>query len=270
MATVHPTSHVSREADLAPDVEIGPLCVLTGRITLGPAVRLISGVHLNGPVTIGEGTTLYPGACIGFPAQDYKIKPGDPTGGVVIGANCIIREHATVHAATRADQPTTIGDRVFLMVNTHVGHDGRVGNNVVMVNNSAIGGHAQLYDNVTLGGASVIHQFDRVGRMAFVSGCSAISTDIPPFCMAWKRNQLAGLNLVGMRRAGMPRDHITTVREAYRRAFRSGVSKPEMLAVLQEIGRNCPPVSEIAEFVATAKRSLAKASSGVEADGPPE
>jgi UDP-N-acetylglucosamine acyltransferase len=178
----------------------------------------------------------------------------------------MIREHATVHAATKPDEPTRIGDRVFMMVNTHVGHDGRVGHNVVMVNNSAIGGHARLFDNVTLGGAALVHQFDRVGRLAFVSGGAAISTDIPPFCMAWKRNQLAGLNLVGMRRAGVPRDHITTVREAYRRAFRSGVSKPEMLEVLREMGRDCPPVAEIADFVASAKRSLAKASGGVESE----
>lgn len=270
MATVHPSSHVSKEAELAPDVEIGPLCVITGRVTLARGVRLLAGVHLNGPVTIGEGTTLYPGACIGFPAQDYKIKPGDPTGGVVIGAHCIIREHATVHAATKPDEPTRIGDRVFMMVNTHVGHDGRVGNNVVMVNNSAIGGHAQLFDNVTLGGAALLHQFDRVGRMAFVSGGSSLSTDVPPFCMAWKRNQLSGLNLVGMRRAGIPREHITSVREAYRKAFRSGVSKPEMLDVLREMGRHCPPVAEIADFVASAKRSIAKASTGVEAEDAPE
>jgi UDP-N-acetylglucosamine acyltransferase len=266
MATIHPTSHISKETELGPEVEIGPLCVITGRVSLARGVRLIAGVHINGPVTIGEGTILYPGACIGFPAQDYKVKPGDPTAGVVIGAGCLIREHATVHAATKQDQPTRLGDKVFMMVNAHVGHDGRVGNNVVMVNNSGIGGHAQLHDNVTLGGAALVHQFDRVGRMAFVSGSSAISTDIPPFCMAWKRNRLAGLNLVGMRRGGIPRDQITTVREAYRLAFRSGVTKPEMLAILRDLGRGCPPVAEMAEFVATATRPIAKASAGVDAE----
>ena len=266
MPTVHPTSHISKEADLAADVEIGPLCVITGRVSLGKGVRLIGSVYINGPVAIGEGTILYPGACIGFPAQDYKIKPGDPTAGVVIGANCIIREHVTVHAATKQDEPTRLGDKVFMMVNAHVGHDARVGNNVVMVNNSAIGGHSRLFDNVTLGGAALLHQFDRIGRLAFVSGGSAISTDIPPFCMAWKRNQLAGLNLVGMRRGGFPRDQITTVREAYRRAFRSGVSKPEMLGILNDLGRSCPPVAEIAEFVAAATRPLAKASAGVDSE----
>jgi UDP-N-acetylglucosamine acyltransferase len=198
--------------------------------------------------------------------QDYKIKPGDPTAGAVVGSDCIIREHATVHAATTPDEPTRVGNRVFMMVNSHVAHDGRVGNNVIMVNNSAIGGHAQLFDNVTLGGGALVHQFERVGRLAFVSGGAFLSTDVPPFCMAWKRNQLAGLNLVGMRRAGIPRDQITAIREAYRRAFRSGVSKPEMIAVLQEMGRGCPPVAEIAEFVAQAKRPIAKASGGVESE----
>jgi UDP-N-acetylglucosamine acyltransferase len=254
---IHPSAIIAKECELAPDVEIGPGCVLTGPVKLGAGVRLLGNVYLSGPCTIGEGTIIYPFACIGFPGQDLKLKPGDATAGVVMGKNCIIREHATVHAATNTTTPTTIGDRVFMMVNAHVGHDGTVGNNVIMVNNSAIGGHARLFDNCTLSGGALVHQFNRVGRFAFVSGGVACSCDVPPFCIADERNRVAGLNVVGLRRNGFPREHISVLTEVFRELFRTAaVPKNDMIRVLRERGRDCPPVLEMAEFVETAKRPL--------------
>jgi UDP-N-acetylglucosamine acyltransferase len=213
-------------------------------------------VYLHGPVTIGEGTVIYPFATIGFPAQDFKFKLGDPTAGVSIGNGCIIREHATVHAATGQVTPTTVGDRVFMMVNSHLGHDSKVGNDVVLVNNSAVGGHAQLGDGVTLGGAGLIHQHTRVGRLVFVSGGAGSSMDVPPFCLVPERNRIGGLNLVGMRRAGISREHITLVRQAFREALRPVVQRQEMVDILDRIGKDCPPVMEMADFVRDAKRSI--------------
>lgn len=254
--SIHPTASVARECQLADGAEIGPWCVLTGPVTLGPGVRLIGNVYLNGPCTIGEGTTIYPFACIGFPGQDVKFKLGDPTAGVVIGKHGIIREHVTVHAATKIDAPTTVGDKVFMMVNSHVGHDAAVGNNVVMVNNSAIAGHSRLFDNCTLGGASMLHQFNRVGRFAFVSGGVACSCDVPPFCIADERNRVVGLNVVGLRRNGFSHEHISALRDAFREFLRVSVPKEEMVRVLSERGRDCPPLLELGEFVRTAKRPL--------------
>jgi UDP-N-acetylglucosamine acyltransferase len=254
--SIHPTAYVSPQCELADDVEIGPACVIQGQVRLGRGVRLIGHVYINGPVTIGEGTVLYPFATVGFPAQDFKFKLGDPTAGVVVGANGIIREHATIHASTSRDTPTRVGDRIFLMVNSHIGHDAQVGNNVILVNNSAVAGHAILGDSVTLGGTVMIHQYTRVGRLAFFSGLTGSSMDVPPFCLVPERNRIAGLNLVGMRRSGMPREHITQVREAFRRALRPNIQRPEMIQILDEMGRDCPPVMEIADFVREAKRSI--------------
>ncbi len=254
MPTIHPTAIIGRECELAEDVEVGPFCVLNGRVRLGAGVRLIGNVYLDGVVTIGERTQVYPFACIGFPGQDVKFKRGDKTAGVVIGADGILREHATVHAATNDHTPTSIGDRVFMMACSHVGHDGRIGTGVTMVNAAAVGGHGQVGDGAILGGGALIHQFSRVGRQAFLSGGSAISTDVPPFCIASGRNMLAGINLVGLRRGGMPRDQITLVRAAYRAALRAPLTRTEMLDRLQELGRDCPPVAEMARFVAEAKR----------------
>jgi UDP-N-acetylglucosamine acyltransferase len=270
MPTIHPTASVSREAQLAPDAIIGPQCVLEGPIKLGPGTRLVGHVYLNGPVEIGANSILYPFSSVGFPGQDYKFKLGDPTAGVVIGDDCILREHATVHAATKPDAPTRLGNRVFMMAGSHVGHDGTVGNNVIMVNNSCIGGHARLDDQCTLSGGVLIHQFCRVGRLAFVSGGSALSTNVPPFCTAWGRNTLVGINLVGMRRNGIAREHITEVRRAFSDCFyRRGLPRGEMIELLTERGRDCPPVAELARFVAESPRPLATGRSRREASQAP-
>ncbi len=259
MPQIHPTATVSREAELDESVQIGPMCVVEGAVKLAAGVRLIGNVYIQGPATIGEGTTIYPFACLGFPGQDFKFKLGDKTAGIVVGRECLIREHSTIHAATNDHTPTTVGDRLFLMANAHIAHDCRVGNNVVMVNNSAIAGHSQVADGVTFSAAALLHQFNRVGRLGFVSGASSLTNEMPPFCVAWGRNQMIGVNLVGLRRAGIPREHITLIRRAYREAFRSRVSKAECLTILRQIGSECPPVMEMADFVASAKRAIVEA-----------
>lgn len=256
MPSIHPAASISPEAELADGVEIGPHCVLTGAVKLGPGVRLLGHNYIAGPVTIGEGTIIYPFACIGFPPQDVKFKPGDKTAGVAIGKSCQLREHVTIHAASNDHTPTTVGDKVFMMVNAHLGHDVKVGNNVIMVNNSAVGGHGQLHDNATLGGGVLVHQYGRVGRLAFISGGLAVSTDVPPFCMVGERNRLNGLNLVGLRRSGVPREQITVLRRVFREALWRVIRKDEMLRILDERAQGCPPVAEIAEFVRGTRRSI--------------
>lgn len=256
MANVHATAVVSGECELADGVVIGPYCTLRGRVTLGPGVELIAGVHLSGPITIGAGTRIWPGASLGFGPQDYKFKPGDPTAGVVIGSGCLIRENVTIHASTKPDAPTRVGDRCFLMVGTHLAHDARIGNDVIMVNGAGLAGHAEVGDNATLSGGAIVHQFTRIGRMAFMSGGTGVSMDVPPFCVVVERNRLGGINLVGMRRAGIPRDHITRTRRAFSEVFRRVVPREEALSMLLDRAEGCPPVAELAEFVRTTKRSI--------------
>lgn len=253
---IHPTACVSPRAELDDGVEIGPRCVIEGPVQLGRGVRLVGDAYVMGPCRIGAGTVIYPFACLGFPPQDVKFAPGNPTAGVVIGRDCIVREHATVHAATRADRPTRVGDRVFIMVNAHVGHDAVVGDGAVLVNNSALGGFAELGPGATLSGGCLVHQFTRVGRLAFISGGLAVSMDVPPFCLVGERNRLVGLNLVGLRRAGLPREHITELRRAFRDVLRTTLPRPEMVRMLQERGRACPPVAELATFIAETRRAI--------------
>lgn len=260
MPIVHPTALVSCEADIADDVQIGPYCIITGRVTLGPGTRLMNHVQIQGPVTIGAGATIYPFACIGFEPQDVKFKPGEATAGVVIGKNAIIREHATIHAATKIDVPTRAGDNLFMLVNSHIGHDAQVGHNVVMVNNSSFGGHAQIGDNVLMGGNSAVHQFTRVGRYAHIGGLAAASQDLPPFLICSTINRIGGVNRVGLRRAGFPRHYITAVMTAYTQILRNPMHNAQVVAKLRELAAStaCPLVEEMADFVASTKRGIAQ------------
>jgi UDP-N-acetylglucosamine acyltransferase len=258
MASVHPSAIVSPDAVLADDAVVGPHCSITGPVTLGPGVRLMGHNYLQGPLTIGARTLVYPFACLGFEPQDYKFKPGSRTAGVVIGEDCLIREHATVHAATNNEHPTRVGDRVFMMVNTHVAHDAAIGNDVVMVNGTGIAGHAVIGDRVTFGGNAVVHQFCRIGRLVMMSGDCAVSLDVPPFCMVSERNRIGGLNLVGLRRNGVPREHIVMLRKAFAELLRRPMPRAEVVAGLRERGvaGGCEPMLELAEFIASSKRGI--------------
>lgn len=258
MPKIHATAVVSKEAILADDVEIGPFCILDGRVTLGAGVRLLSHVNLFGPIEIGSETIVYPGACLGFPAQDFKFKPGMPTNGVKIGSGCIIREHVTVHAATKPERPTLIGDRVFMMVNSHAGHDARVHDDVVLVNGSLLAGHSEVESKAIVSGNVAVHQFNRVGRFAMVSGGSVISLDVPPFGIITGRNILRGVNVIGMRRNGFSAKDINIVRRAFREYLIKPCLREESLAGLRAGAAECPALEEIAVFIEKSKRGMAR------------
>jgi UDP-N-acetylglucosamine acyltransferase len=273
MPTIHHSAVIDPQATLGEGVIIGPNCVVVGAVNLGQGVELLANVFLQGPLTIGPRTRIWPGASIGTDPQDYKVKPGFPTAGVTIGADCLLREGVTIHSATKADVPTRIGDRVFMMVNSHAGHDAHVSDDVVIVNGSMLAGHTFVGPKVNISGNSALHQFCRVGKGAMLSGGSAISTDVPPYCVTVGRNALAGLNLVGMRRSGVPREHITLTREAYRKVFRANAPRSEMIALLTEYAASgAQPVIDMLDFVTSGKKPICPyrpqpSRSGLQEDG---
>lgn len=257
MPIVHPTSILSPKVELAADVEIGPFCVIEGDVRLDTGVKLVGNVYIRGPVRIGARTLIHPFTCIGFAAQHLKIDQQRIAGaGVVIGAECVLREGVTVHAASTEEHPTRIGDRAFLMANAHVGHDAEVGAGATLVNNSALGGHSLVGEAATLGGGAMVHQFTRVGRLAFIGGATRVTADVPPFTSAVERSRLIGVNLVGLRRAGVERSEITTVRTAFRRAFRRPMGRAEMIAGLEPLAGASSLVREMTEFIRGGSRPI--------------
>ena len=256
MTKVHASAIIGDEVELGEGVEIGPFCIVQGKVKLGDGVKLISSVSIQGPVEIGKNTIVYPNAAIGYEPQDYKFAPGTPTAGVVIGADTILREHVTIHAASNNETPTKIGNRVMMMVYSHAGHDTVVGDDVIMVNATHLAGFAQVQDRVIMAAGSMLHQFSRIGRQAMTSGCTVMTGELPPYCLAAGRNTIVGLNLVGMRRSGMSSDEINAVRHAYKTVLRKNPPMPVMRQMLDELGQHSKAVKEIADFVSTASRPI--------------
>jgi UDP-N-acetylglucosamine acyltransferase len=250
--SIHPTAVISDECEIEGDVTIGPFCCIEGRVRIGAGSVLQSAVTIHGPATIGQGVQVYPQACIGTPGQDFKFKPGDPSAGVEVGSGSILREASTVHAATKPDHPTRLGERVFMMVGAHVGHDSVIESDVILMNHVAVAGHVHVGERSVISALSVIHQFTRVGRLVMMSGGSGCSMHVPPFCMVNDRNRMGGINAVGMRRGGLPREEITAVRRAFRDALLPPLTKTEMIEILREYGEASPSVMEMAEFVESA------------------
>jgi UDP-N-acetylglucosamine acyltransferase len=214
---IDPTARVAAAARLADDVEIGPFCVVGPAVELRTGVRLISHVNVAGVTIVGERTTVYPFASLGTPPQSSRYRGGATR--LVIGADCQIRESVTMNIGTEDGGATTaVGERGFFMANSHVGHDCRIGNDVVLANGACLGGHCVVGDYVFLGGQSAVRQFCTIGSHAMIAGVAGIRADIIPFGYA-EGIHLKSLNIVGMKRRNFPRTSIHAVRDAYRMLF---------------------------------------------------
>jgi UDP-N-acetylglucosamine acyltransferase len=213
-------------------------------------VELLSHAVVTGRTVIGKGTRIFPMAVIGGDPQ--SVHHGGEETTLTVGANCTIREGVTMNTGT-ADfgGQTIVGDSNLFLANSHVAHDCRVGNHVIMSNNVMLAGHVVIEDRVILGGGSAVHQFTRVGRQAFVGGLSAVSYDVIPYGMLnGNPGLLSGLNVVGMTRAGIDRAVIHTVRRAYKTIFEGTASIRENAAAIREEYKDCEQVVHILDFIA--------------------
>jgi UDP-N-acetylglucosamine acyltransferase len=253
---VHATAIVAEGAELAEDVEVGPFCVVGANVRLAAGVKLMSHVVVAGRTSIGARTSLFPFASIGHQPQDLKYQ-GEPSS-LMVGSDCIIREGVTMNPGTAGGgMQTVIGDRCAFLANSHVGHDCRVGNNVIFSNNVMLAGHCSIGDFAILGGGAAVIQFARVGAHAFLGGMSGLENDLIPYGMALgNRAQLSGLNIIGLQRRGFAREDIHTLRRAYRLLFADEGTLQERLGDVEEEFDH-PIVTEIVAFIrAGGKRSL--------------
>ncbi|HEX4117184.1 MAG TPA: acyl-ACP--UDP-N-acetylglucosamine O-acyltransferase [Rhizomicrobium sp.] len=259
--TIHPTALVEDGARLGAGVEIGPFCLVGSRVTLNDGVRLLSHVVVKGVTELGARTVAHPGAVLGGESQ---IRGNDfPEGRLTIGSDCVLRELVTMNCGSRKDKGiTSVGDRGYFMAGSHVGHDCVVGNDVTFANSVALGGHSQIGDGVIFGGLSAVQQFCRVGRGAMVGGITGVNRDVIPYAMAFGDHaELAGLNLIGLKRRGLSRDTIHAMRGAFRLIFFGGDGdlKSRALEAKKDWG-GVAEVAEIADFVlAPAKQKLCTA-----------
>ena len=236
-------------------VIIGPSCVIQGDVVIGDNCKLIANVFIQGPIKIGKNNSFYPGAAIGFAPQDLKYAPETPGQGVIIGDDNVFRENTTVHRATKEDCPTTIGNKNFLMVNAHVGHDVTIANGCMFANNVSIAGHVDIRDDVIIGGHSAVHQFCILGRKSMIGGAGGVRQSLPPFCLAYTLGTVGSLNIVGLRRSGY-RDHIKPLKRAFEILFKENHTNTVAIEMIdKELGHD-PLCREFSDFAKKAKRGL--------------
>ncbi|MGL6094325.1 MAG: acyl-ACP--UDP-N-acetylglucosamine O-acyltransferase [Fimbriiglobus sp.] len=252
---IHPTAVISSEARLADDVTVGPYAVIDGPVTLGPGCTVAPTAHLIGPLNAGRDNHFGTGCVIGGAPQHLGYK-GEPTR-VEIGDGNTFREHVTVHRAMPATGATRIGNHNLLMVNSHVAHDCRVGDHCLFANGAVIGGHVEVGDRALLSGNSAVHQSCRIGRLALLSGTSSVTQDMPPFWIAQGGvNHVCGVNVIGMRRAGLPAAEISAARHAFRVMHLRGLAVTAAATQLEQSHGEFVVVRELIEFVRTTKRGI--------------
>lgn len=249
---IHSTAIVDPNAKIGADVEVGPFSIVGSEVTIGDNTIVQSHVVIEGEVAIGSGNFIGHGAIIGAPPQDVAFSPERKTR-VEIGDDNIIREYCTIHRGSADGSATKIGYKNFLMAGAHVGHNCLIGNNVVVANNCLLAGHVRVDDGAFLGGGSTFHQFMHIGRLVMVQGSSAFGKDLPPFVVAAERNSVFGLNIVGMRRAGLSANDRDEIKEAFKLVYLSGLNTSQALKKAQTMTFGAP-AREFLDFVAGSKK----------------
>lgn len=251
---IHPSAVVSPRAVVHSSVEIGPFCVIEAEAVVGQGCRLAARATIKSRTVLGRDVVVGEGAVLGGLPQ--HISPPEHPGRVVIGERSVLRENVTVHRAMHAEGETRIGADCLLMVSSHVAHDCRVGNRVILTNNVLLGGHVQVGDRAVLGGAVAVHQFCRIGRVAMIGACARIVQDVPPFVLTdGNFGMIVGLNRVGLRRSGMSREEMATLKEAYRVIYRQGLPFADMIEAVEQAYAGTP-AAEYAEFFRGGQRGF--------------
>ena len=218
---IHKSSEIDKKAKISKNVKIGPFCYVGPGVELRENVELISNIHIEGNTSIGHGTKIFPFASIGTQPQDLKFK-GEKNS-LIIGENNLIREYVTINPGTEGGgSKTIIGNNCLFMISSHVAHDCKIGNNVIIANNVPLGGHVTIEDSVVIGGNSAVQQFTRIGRLAMIGGMTGVLKDVIPFGLSiGNRNYLQGLNLIGLRRHKYDNQKIITLDKAFKEIFAS-------------------------------------------------
>ena len=254
MNNIHPSAVVGKRVQLGEENSVGPGCVIEDGAVLGSRNRLWMNVYVGPGTTLGDENQIHMGAVIGHAPQDLAFT-GEPSF-TKIGHRNTIREYVTIHRGTKPGSTTVLGDDNFLMANAHVAHNCQVGNNVILVNLASLTGYCIIEDGAFLSGMVGLHQFTRVGRLAMLSALSAINKDVPPYMLCGGRPAVVqGINVVGLRRAGVSAPVRQEIKQAYKLLYRSGLNVPN---ALEAIERACQSdeVKHLVAFVRASERGI--------------
>ena len=250
---IHPTAIVNTKSKISSNTEIGPYCIIGPDVEIGSHTKLHSHISIIGNTKIGKSNEIFPHVSIGTDPQDLKYN-GEKNS-IIIGNNNRLREYVNINPGTsQGGSVTKLGDNNLLMVYCHVAHDCNIGNNVVLANNVQVGGHVTIEDNAIVGGSCAIHQFSRIGELAMVGGMTGVLSDVIPFGLSLgNRNNLVGLNLIGLRRAKIMNADIKLLQKFYDKVFIDQNFRANIQNIEENLKKN-KYVKKIIDFVETDKR----------------
>lgn len=252
---IHRSAIVSRKAELADDVEIGPFTIVGDGCEIANGVSIKSHVVLERNVKLAAGVRVGVGSVLGGDPQDLKFKGEETT--VEIGEGTTIREYTTINRGTSHSLKTTVGRDCFIMSYVHLAHDCQVGDGVILANGAQLAGHVIIEDRVGISGLVAVHQFVRIGRHAYIGGCSRVTKDIPPFVKAVGNPvALYGLNTVGLQRSGFSDAVIRELKKAYQILFRSGLNVSQALERARLELEQSGEVQRFLDFVTSSERGV--------------
>lgn len=254
MNLIHPTAIVHPKAALGRSVRVGAYTIIEENVIIGADTIIMDHVHIGRNTLMGKNNVIHMGAIIGHEPQIRETE--GVQSGVEIGDDNVFREYTTIHYASKEGSKTRIGNQNFFMAFSHIGHDCEVGDHVTAANATALGGHVSVENSAVLSVYVAIHQFCRVGRYAMVGGHAVVVKDVPPYMtVSSNEDRIASLNLVGLRRSGLPAETIRDIKQAYRFLYHSSMLKEEAIgAILQRC--QTPEARYIAEFVRNSKRGI--------------
>ncbi len=249
MLKIHPSAIIDKKAELEDEVEIGPNVYIGPKVSIEKGTIIKANSYIESHTKIGKYNQIGPFAVIGTPPQHLAYK-GEETY-VEIGDNNVIREFVTIHRGTPKDLGITkIGNNCMLMSYVHIAHDCQVGDYVIMSNNATLGGHVKVHNFVVFGGFSAAHQFCRIGSYAFIGGMSGVDKDVPPYVKVFGiPAKIQGLNLVGLRRAGMKKEDIRKISQALGIFLDGPSTMKEVIQELKDIFGDDPLVAKLIEFL---------------------
>jgi len=256
---IHPTAIVDSLARVEESAEIGPYCIVGADVEIGARTRLMANIYLEGPTWIGEDNIFFPFSTVGVASQDLKYK--GERAETRIGDRNRIREFVTIHRGTQGGGlVTSIGSDNLLMTYTHVAHDVRIGNHVILGNSVGLAGHVIIEDWADVSPFSGVHQFCRIGRHAFIGPYSVIKQDVMPYSLTSNKPEVAvfGANSIGLERRGFEKDVIESLQTAFRLLSRSQLNTSQAIERIRAEISPCAEVDELIEFIRSSERGVVK------------
>jgi len=254
---IDPRAVVHQRARLGDGVSVGPCSVIGEHVVIGERTEVGSGVLIEGWTEIGADCRICHGAVIGTEPQDYKYRGEESY--CIVGDRNVIREYVTINRATGEGKSTTLGDGILLMAYSHVAHNCTLGDDVIIANAVNMAGHVTIEEHAMVSGLIPIHQFVRIGCHAMIGGGSRITQDVVPYGLAVGNPlSMRGINVVGLRRHRFPEGVRTTLKEAFRFLFRSGLNTSQALTRIKADLPTIPEIDHLVEFVESSKRGITK------------